>query len=137
MNKPRGAEYRSYEQQSEQDRTVTITYVKNGRTISLSMGKQGRAVDNFRVLYLAIEAMRMNEKRGISDVIENAYLQLAAPPEVKDPYEMLEIRDNASLQIAEAAYKAKIRDAHPDRGGSEQHMKLLNQAIEAIRNTFK
>src|SRR5207302_10676957 len=116
-NYPRGAGSEAW-QQSESDRTIRLTYIKNGKPVTLVMGKQNRAVDNLRVLYLAVEAMRLNERRGISEVIESAYVQLAAPPEVKDPYEVLDIRDNAPLEIAEAAYKAKVKNAHPDRGGS-------------------
>ena len=97
------------------------------------MGAQARAVDNLRVLYLAVEAMRLNERRGISDVIESAYLQLAAPADVVEPYELLEIRPDTSLEIAEAAYKAKVRKIHPDKRGSVEEMTQLNNAIEAIR----
>jgi hypothetical protein len=67
--------------QTEAARTVKLTYSKNGKTITLVMGKQEqeRAVDNLRVLYLAVEAMRLKERRGISDVVASAYLQIAAP----------------------------------------------------------
>jgi len=135
-NYPRGARSERW-QQEEIDRTVKLTYTKNGKTVTLVMGKQNRAVDNLRVLYLAVEAMRLNERRGISDVIESAYLQLAAPPQTIDPYELLEIRPNASLEVAEAAYKAKVRSLHPDAGGSHEQMKILNQAIEEIRKKLK
>jgi hypothetical protein len=111
-----------------------LTYTKDGKEVILSMGKQNRAVDNLRVLYLAIEAMRMNEKRGIGDVIGSAYLQLAAPPKAKDPYEVLEIRQGASLEIAEAVYRTMVKKAHPDAGGSIEKVKELNHAIEEIRN---
>ena len=83
-NYPRGARSERW-QQEEEDRTVKLTYTKNGKTVTLVMGKQNRAVDNLRVLYLAVEAMRLNERRGISDVIESAYLQLAAPTQPIDP----------------------------------------------------
>src|SRR5436305_11693481 len=135
-NYPRGA--RSEEgSQKEIDRTVKLTYPKQGKTVNLVMGKQNRAVDNLRVLYLAVEAMRLNERRGISDVLESAYLQLAAPTQAIDPYELLEIRPDASLEVAEAVYKAKVRNIHPDRGGSTEQMKALNRAIEEIRKKFK
>jgi hypothetical protein len=135
-NYPRGA--RSEEgSQKEIDRTVKLTYTKNGKTVNLVMGKQNRAVDNLRVLYLAVEAMRLNERRGISDVLESAYLQLAAPTQAIDPYELLEIRPDASLEVAEAVYKAKVRNIHPDRGGSSEHMKALNRAIDEIRKKFQ
>src|SRR2546430_16881142 len=135
-NYPKGARSEAWSQK-EIDRTVKLTYNKNGKTVNLIMGKQNRAVDNLRVLYLAIEAMRLNERRGISDVLESAYLQLAAPPQAIDPYELLEIRPDASLEVAEAVYKAKVRNIHPDRGGSTEHMKRLNQAINEIRKKLK
>jgi len=135
-NYPKGARSETWSQ-NEADRTVKLTYNKNGKTVTLVMGKQGRAVDNLRVLYLAVEAMRLNERRGISDVLESAYLQLAAPTQAIDAYELLEIRPDASLEVAEAVYKAKVRNIHPDRGGSTEHMKALNQAIDEIRKKFK
>jgi hypothetical protein len=131
-NQPTGARARGWTQ-SEAARTVKLTYTKNGKTVTLVMGKQERAVDNLRVLYLAVEALRLNERRGISDVIASAYLQLAAPGEQLDPYEVLDIRPGAPLEVVEAAYKAKMRIAHPDSGGSIDEAKRLNTAIERIR----
>lgn len=135
-NYPKGARSEAWSQ-IEIDRTVKLIYNKNGKTVNLVMGKQNRAVDNLRVLYLAIEALRLNERRGISDVIESAYLQLAAPTHEIDPYEILEIRNNASLDVAEGAYKAKVRNVHPDKGGSDEPMKILNKAINEIRKKFQ
>ena len=135
-NYPKGARSEAWSQQ-EEDRTVKLTYHKNGKTVTLVMGKQNRAVDNLRVLYLAVEAMRLNERRGISDVLESAYLQLAAPTQAIDPYELLEIRPDTSLEVAEAAYKAKVRKVHPDRGGSSEQMKALNRAIDEMRKKMK
>src|SRR4051812_3767800 len=99
VNQPSGARSTAWEQ-SESARTVVLTYVKGGRSVTLRMGEQGRAVDNLRVLYLAIEAMRLNDRRGISDVIKTAYLQLDAAARRIDPYELLEIRPDASLEVA-------------------------------------
>src|SRR5205085_11332612 len=64
-NYPKGARSDAWSQK-EEDRTVKLTYNKNGKTVTLVMGKQDRAVDNLRVLYLAVEAMRLNERRVIS-----------------------------------------------------------------------
>ncbi len=97
------------------------------------MGKQQRAADNLRVLYLAVEAMRLNEKRGIADVIESAYVQIAAPKQERDPYEVLGIVPGSPLAVAEAVYKARIKSAHPDAGGTTEATRELNDAIEKIR----
>jgi hypothetical protein len=135
-NYPKGARTGAWFQK-EEDRTIKLTYTKNGKPVTLIMGKQDRAVDNLRVLYLAVEAMRLNEKRGISDILESAYLQLAAPAQETDPYELLEIRPDTSLAVAEAAYKAKVRNIHPDKGGSTEQMKALNKAIEEVRKKLQ
>lgn len=131
-NYPRGAR-KSGLNQSEGDRTVTLTYTKNGKQINLSMGKQSRAVDNLRVLYLAINAMRMNETRGLSEVFQSAYAQLGSGQAEKTPYEILGLMENVGLDIAEAAYRARMKSAHPDFGGSAQMANELNRAIQAIR----
>lgn len=135
-NYSKGARREGFNQTTE-ERRVVLRYKKNGKEVVLEMAKQNRAVDNLRVLYLTVEAMRMNEKRGIAEVIESAYLQLAAPRQQKSPHEVLGIMLDAPLEVAEAAYKARARRAHPDAGGSVEQIKELNQAIEEIRNQKK
>jgi sugar phosphate isomerase/epimerase len=77
-NHPRGANKRG-DVRSATERAVRLTYYKNGHQVNLVMDKQRRAVDNLRVLYLAVEAMRLNKKRGIAEVVQSAYMQLEAP----------------------------------------------------------
>ena len=130
-NYPRGARLEG-RRQGEADRTVTLTYKKDGKTVLLSMNRQDRAVDNLRVLFLAIESMRLNERRGIGEVLQSAYAQLQAP-EVFNPYEVLGVYSNQPIEVIEAAYKAKVKSAHPDAGGSDEEMQKLNRAITLIR----
>lgn len=119
---------------TKEDRQVTIRFELHGKTINLVMDKQPRAVDNFRVLYLAIEDMRMQERRGIAEVIESAYKQLSAPFVEQDPYEVLGLPRGTALPVCEAQYKELAKAAHPDNGGSVERMKQLNDAIEKLRN---
>ncbi len=58
------------------------------------------------------------------------------------PYEILGIRPTASLDEAEAAYRALLRECHPDlhlhagaeaTAWAEQRTRALNAAIRAIR----
>src|SRR5438128_1174752 len=79
--------------QNPEDRKVVVRWTtREGREMRLEMADQDRAVDNFRVLYLAIEAMRKNELRGIGKVLADAYMQLAAPKVGRDPWEVLGLR---------------------------------------------
>ncbi len=135
-NTPRGSHLKG-SGQSLDDRSVTLKYTKDKRTINLTMDKQDRAVDNLRVLYLATEAIRMNEKRGIADVVKSAYLQLDGPTQKRNPYEVIGLFDNTPLDVCEAVYKVKVKELHPDVGGSTEKFMELQLAIEEIRRLNK
>lgn len=52
------------------------------------------------------------------------------------PYATLHIADDAPLEVAEAAYRALVKSAHPDTNGAQSGhtwMVTLNLAIEQIR----
>lgn len=112
--------------------TVVLRYTKAGVSIQLVMDKQARAVDNFRVLYLAVEAMRMNDQRGLTDVVRQAYAQLPAPVE-QSAYSALGARPEWPMEQIEQAYRQKARQVHPDSGGSTAGMAEINAAMDAIR----
>lgn len=118
------------------DRAVTVRWTspKEKRELRLSLSDQSRPVDNFRALYMCIEAMRMNEVRGIGRLMQDAYMQLSAPVTARDPYEVLGVRPNASLEVIEAAYRANAKLLHPDTDhGDVERMKELNNARDRIR----
>lgn len=49
-------------------------------------------------------------------------------------YKILGVAENASQNDIKQAYRAKARQAHPDKGGSEEAMRALNQAYEILSN---
>lgn len=112
---------------------ATVRFVLRGVNILVACDSQPTYRDNFRCVAFAIEAMRMNEKRGIADTLRKAYLQLEAPKEQRDPYEVLGVRPDASQALLDAAYKAQANERHPDKGGSDTAMQELNDARERIR----
>jgi hypothetical protein len=113
---------------------VELRYTLHGRTITLVMGDHEYQKDNLRVLYLAVESMRMNEVRGIDKVLETAYFQLAAPAQEKSPWEVLHIYPGSPISVAEAAYRSLAVEKHPDKGGTQAEMQEINEAIHKIRN---
>lgn len=116
-------------------RAVELRFLRGDRQVTLFMDKQQRPVDNLRVLYLVVEGMRMNERRGMGEIIASAYLQLEGPKGThrRDPYEVLGIRPDAPLEVAEASYRALAKAAHPDAGGSTERMQELNDALASVR----
>jgi curved DNA-binding protein CbpA len=49
-----------------------------------------------------------------------------------DPYEILGVPRNCSRKVAKAAFRARVRTAHPDRGGDIPEFIRLRQAYEQI-----
>lgn len=118
-------------------RAVHLSFTKpDGVEIALSYNLQDVARDNLRVLFLAVEAMRLNEKRGIGDLLREAYLQLPegrATRRKRDPYEVLGVNENATLQDVEDMYRLKARRFHPDTGsGDEEAMRELNESRDYV-----
>lgn len=119
---------------TDAQRTVTVRFLhRSGNEVVLTMRAQPRPEDNLRVLYLGIESLRLNEARGISDVVREALLQLPAPPTVRDPFEVLGVRPDAPAEVIEASYRALSKQRHPDHGGSDVAMRELNDAYERVR----
>jgi hypothetical protein len=112
---------------------VILTYVVRNTPVRLEMNRFQTRAENARVLYLGVEAMRLNELRGITDVIQQAYLQLAAPAQSRDPWEVLGVRPDADPDVIKAAYNAKAKKLHPDAGGNPEEFKALVAAWEAVR----
>jgi DnaJ-domain-containing protein 1 len=128
--------------QSQSERRVELSFTLRGSEVALVMDRQDRAVDNLRVLYLAVEAMRLNDARGIAEVVASAYAQLPPPggpetvapaPLATEPCAVLGIAPSAPLAVAEAAYRTLVKAAHPDAGGDAAAMQRLNAAIATIR----
>jgi hypothetical protein len=49
------------------------------------------------------------------------------------PHAVLEVRDDASPEVIEAAYRALARKHHPDVGGDTRTMQAINEAYDQIR----
>lgn len=115
------------------DAEAVVRFELRGAPFVMRCRSQSSYRLNLRCVFYAIEAMRLNEKRGIGETMREAYAQLPAPARERDPFEVLGVRPDAPLAIAEAAYREATKTAHPDRGGSNEAMAELNAAIEKVR----
>lgn len=124
------------------------------RRVQIITEKRDRAVDNLAAIAKACEWLRMAEVRGIAAIITVMWRQMnptlardtgaasgaqqgsqqgQRPPLSSGPYAVLHVTNDAPLAVAEAAYRAALRQAHPDTGGDHERAKVLNAAIAAIR----
>lgn len=118
---------------TKEERLITVVFVRSGQEQRFSLGSQERPIDNLRALYLGIESMRMNEVRGIGEIVREMYLQLPAPAKERDPYDVLQVNKDAPMALIDAAYRALAKERHPDSGGSVEAFKELQAAYEAVK----
>jgi hypothetical protein len=143
--------------QTVEQRTVTLHFdwreptTYRQRTLSFTIGREETAIGNLEQLAKLVEHLRVAEMRGIHGMAMKAYRlmyplpteqqQMSPPPQQEHvrssgPYATLHVADNAPLEVAEAAYRALVKSAHPDTNGAHSAhtwMVTLNLAIEQIR----
>lgn len=113
--------------------SVTLRYRLPGRdgVVVMTLATQDSPAKNLNSIMITVEAIRMQERRGLGGLVQAHYLALAAPLSERDPFEVLGLRPDAQPPLIEAAYRALAKDAHPDVGGSDEAMEELNVAKEA------
>ena len=116
---------------------ATVRFNLRGRAIVVSCDSQLTYGKNLRCVAFAIESMRMNEKRGIADTLARAYLQLEAPKETRDPYEVLGVRPDAEQEWIAAAYKVLAKKYHSDTGGEHADDAKFAELSEAYEKVTK
>jgi hypothetical protein len=115
------------------DRAVSVTFSAGehvDRTVTVS--RFVRPVDNLWALALGLDAVRLNELRGLDDVARQVYQALPAP-RTRDPWEVLGLRPDADPEAIEAVYRSKARRAHPDTGGDAAAFRELQAAYEEVK----
>lgn len=53
------------------------------------------------------------------------------------PFDVLQVDSDADDDAIEAAYRARVKEAHPDQGGSRTEFRRVRDAYEAIEDGFR
>lgn len=114
---------------------ATVHYWLNDQKQDLSCSRFHYYRENLRALYMILNALRLAQERGILRELARAAAALLGPgePQKRPAHEILGVYPDAPVEVAEAAYKALARLRHPDHGGTEEEMKMLNDAIARFR----
>ena len=100
----------------------------------------GRGENINKMLNTLVRNAQINMLKQLRRNIDNNIRKLTAESTAtagydpsNDPYVILGVNQNATREEIDKAYKDKAWKAHPDRGGSDQDMIMVNAAYEAIR----
>lgn len=117
------------------DPGVAVYFTWDGLSTCIAVDRYARIEENLQAIHHCIEAERVKLRHGGLNLVRAAFRGYAAlpPPRGREWWDVLEIRQDATLEAIERQYKRLAGDHHPDRGGSAEKMAEVNQAIATAR----
>lgn len=106
------------------------------RQMALACDRWKKIEDNVRAITKTIEALRGIERWGSGEMLDAAFTGFAAlppSPQSKPWWEVLGCSKESSDGWVQTAYRSACMQYHPDRGGSNEAMALVNRAYEQFR----
>jgi hypothetical protein len=123
-------------QPQPKDPGVAVYFTRNGRQLCFACDRWHKVEDNLWAIAKTIDALRGIARWGTGDMIEAAFRGFAAlPPKGRPWRQVLGIPDGvvpSSADLDEAYRRASLA-AHPDRGGSNESMAEVNEAVARAR----
>lgn len=131
--KPDGMPY-ARKPRRDEDLGVAVYFNWEGAPRVMACDAWDKVQHNIRALAHSIGAMRGLDRWGCSEILTRSFQGFAALPEPDDHWSaVLGVGRTASTDEIEAAFRRRIKQAHPDAGGSAEEAARLNQAIEQAR----
>ncbi|MBU0517173.1 MAG: DnaJ domain-containing protein [Proteobacteria bacterium] len=116
------------------DPAVAVYFELNGTPHVLACDKWDRVNDNTQAIRKHVEAIRGQDRWGVG-TLEQAFSGYKALPDPSQRpwWEVLGVGRTASEDEINAAYRIKVRTAHPDHGGDAEAFKRLTAARDQAR----
>jgi len=120
------------------DPGFVLRWTDDGEEFAVACDEYSRLRDNLRSVYLWVHETRMRAQRPVRT--GDAEFAAARLPSGDDetvvatapPHEVLEVAPGASAAVVEAAYRQKMKTAHPDQGGDAAEFDRVKKAKEAM-----
>lgn len=108
---------------------VAVYFDLEGQPVVMARDAYWTPQENIMALAHTIEHMRGLTRHGGDSMLQRAFTGFAAlPAPGKKWWEVLDVPPGASLGEIEAAFRQKVKAAHPDAGGSVEAFHELNRA---------
>ncbi len=130
-----------YANASPDDPGAVVRWTMDGDQYAAACDAYTRLRDNVRSLYLYIrEKRKMNQRPVETGESEFANARLPPGDESDDvvvvtsrpPQDVLGVGPNADAEEVREAYRERVKEVHPDRGGSEDEFRQVKNAKETM-----
>jgi hypothetical protein len=120
-------------QATPEDPGVAVYFELKGENKVLACDLWHRVQDNLWAIGKHIEAIRGQERWGVG-TINQAFMGYNALPSPQTSWWIvLEVDRDADFETIREAYRKKVKNAHPDTGGSEEEFILIQTAWNDMR----
>jgi DnaJ-domain-containing protein 1 len=124
---------------SPDDPGFVLRWTDDDEQFAVACDAYTRLRDNVRTVYLWVYETRMRSQRPVeTGESEFAAARLPHPDDVDSvagappPHEELGVAPDADEAVIRAAYKERVKQAHPDNGGSRAEFKRVQRAREVL-----
>jgi len=129
-----------YARASFDDPGVVVRFTKDGEQMAAACDRWDNPRDNAQDLYHYLHETRMQELRG-TVTAESEYEKLRLPSgegdaTVVEPTarQVLGVDPGADDEEIREAFRERVKEAHPDRGGSAEEYERVQEARETLLN---
>ena len=122
------------------DPGVVLRWIDDGVDYAAACDRYTTKTANLREVYLWVNETRMREQRPV-ETADDAFAAARLPSGDEedaivvsnfDPYDVLGVDPSATEAEVKAAYNERVKEAHPDSGGSDEEFKRVQAARDEL-----
>lgn len=124
------------------DPGIVIRWIKDGKEYAVAADQYRQKSSNLREAFLWLKETRKSSERDVAtarDAFAAAALTdgservAGRPAPSEEPYKVLGVPEDSSLEAVEQAYREFVQQDHPDKGGDREEFVRVKKAYESIK----